>query len=58
VKRSNSRRLFVTVAASGLLAIGAGNSAVAGYQVQIGSDVSTDAGGGICAYNEDNIVAG
>ena len=59
IKASNSRRLFVTVAATGLLAMGAGNSAQAGYQVQVFDDVQVQgrpgagepAAGGECGYN-------
>jgi hypothetical protein len=59
MKRSNSRRLFLTVAATGMLAMGAGHSALAGYQVSIGSFVeAAGAGASACAYNEDNIRAG
>jgi hypothetical protein len=51
MKRSNSRRLFVTVVATALLAMGAGNNALAGYQVSISSELETGAGGSACSYN-------
>src|SRR5271165_4621995 len=58
IKASNSRRLFVTVVAAGLLAMW-GNSAQAGYQVQVFDDVQVQgrpgagepAAGGECGYN-------
>jgi hypothetical protein len=57
-KSSNSRRLFVTVATTGLLAMG-GSSAQAGFQVQVFDDVGVGvppgagepAAGGECGYN-------
>jgi PEP-CTERM motif len=52
MKRPNPRRLFVTVAATGLLAIVAGNSAHAGYQVAIEANLGAPLGGaGTCSYN-------
>jgi hypothetical protein len=59
INSSNSRRLFVTVVATGLLAMGAGRSAQAGYQVSIGSFVqAAGAGASACAYNFDSFRAG
>jgi len=55
IKSSNSRRLFVTVAATGLLAMGAGNSAQAGFQVAVGTFVEAPPNtGGVCSYNVAN----
>jgi hypothetical protein len=52
IKASNSRRLFVTAVATGMLAIGAGNSAQAGYQVAIDVNLLAAVGGaGACGYN-------
>jgi hypothetical protein len=63
IKASNSRRLFVTAVAAGLLAMGAGNSAQAGYQVAIATQVDVQgrpgagepAAGGACSYNFANV---
>lgn len=55
INSSNSRRLFVTVVATGLLAMGAGRSAQAGYQVAVGTAVGAPPNtGGVCSYNEAN----
>jgi hypothetical protein len=52
IKSSNSRWLFVTVMAAGVLAMGAGNSAQAGYQVAIETSLEAAGGGaGACGYN-------
>jgi hypothetical protein len=52
IKASKSLRLFVTVVATGLLAMGAGNSAQAGYQVSIETILGAAGGGaGACGYN-------
>jgi len=56
IKSPNSRRLFVTVVVVGLLAMAAGNSAQAGYQVGIAVVVQAPVSqGGQCSYNFANI---